>query len=212
VKIVAIGASFLRPSIRRLLSPAVNPRRGAARSLPNTASRPALVSADAADGRPAARGLRRRLRTSDLSTRSRAIAEERTMSVEELRRSPMMDHLLAALERGEDIGHYGRLTFAMIGRYFVDPDELVTWLAKDRECDEGEAKALAQQVAAHDYSPPSRRRILEWQARQSFPICPTPDDPDTCNAYQELDLPPHVYAEIEEYREQQYDAQAGEPG
>src|SRR5262245_43903321 len=78
---------------------------------------------------------------------------EKSMSVKELRESPMMDHLLSALERGEDVGHFGRLTFAMIGRHFLDPEELVSWLAKDHRCDEGEAKALAQQVAAHDYSP-----------------------------------------------------------
>ena len=40
------------------------------------------------------------------------------MPVEELRRSPMT-HLLDALDRGEDIGHYGRLVFVMVGRYFT---------------------------------------------------------------------------------------------
>jgi hypothetical protein len=36
------------------------------------------------------------------------------MPVEDLRQSEMMSHLLDALEKGEDIGHYGRLTFAMV--------------------------------------------------------------------------------------------------
>jgi hypothetical protein len=31
------------------------------------------------------------------------------MSVEDLRQSPMMRHMLDALNDGEDIGHYGRL-------------------------------------------------------------------------------------------------------
>ncbi len=47
------------------------------------------------------------------------------MAVEDLRQSPMMAHMLDALENGEDIGHYGRLVFAMIGRHFVSEDELV---------------------------------------------------------------------------------------
>ena len=32
----------------------------------------------------------------------------------DLRDSPMMAHLMDALEAGTDIGHYGRLTFAMV--------------------------------------------------------------------------------------------------
>ena len=103
------------------------------------------------------------------------------MALDDLRRSPMMTHLLDALERGEDIGHYGRLTFAMIAHRFLDRDELVTWLGKDKDCDETKAKALVQQVESRDYNPPSRQRILEWQAQQDFPICPTPDDPNACN-------------------------------
>jgi len=129
------------------------------------------------------------------------------MAVDDLRRSPMMAHLLDALDRGEDIGHYGRLTFAMIAHKFVDRDELVEWLAKDKDCDEQKAKALVQQVEARDYNPPSRRRILEWQGQQEFPICPTPDDPDSCNPYRELTMPEEVLEDITEYREQQFEAE-----
>lgn len=128
------------------------------------------------------------------------------MAVDDLRRSPMMVHLMEALERGEDVGHYGRLTFAMIAHKFVDRDELVGWLAKDKDCDEHKAKAMVQQVEERDYNPPSRRRIMEWQAQQAFPICPTPDDPDTCNPYRELQMPDEVLDDITEYREQKFEA------
>jgi hypothetical protein len=131
------------------------------------------------------------------------------MSEKELRQSPMMAHLLDALDRGDDIGHYGRLTFAMIARHFLDRDELVTWLAKDGDTDEHKAKSLVQQVEERDYNPPSRRRILEWQGQQDFAICPNPDDPDACNPYRELNIPEQVFEDIEEYREQKFDA--GEP-
>ena len=40
------------------------------------------------------------------------------MPVEDLKQSQMMNHMLEALEKGEDIGHYGRLTFAMVGVLF----------------------------------------------------------------------------------------------
>jgi DNA primase large subunit len=124
------------------------------------------------------------------------------MAVDDLRRSPMMSHLLDALDRGEDIGHYGRLTFAMVAHHFLDADELVEWLAKDGDTDERKARALVQQVEERGYNPPRRERILEWQAQQDFPICPTPDDPDTCNVYKDLDMPEEVLENIQEYREQ----------
>ena len=129
------------------------------------------------------------------------------MAVDDLRRSPMMSHLLDALARGEDIGHYGRLTFAMVARHFVDRDELARLLSQDRDADETKAKSLIQQVEERDYNPPSRQRILEWQAQQDFQICPAPDDPAACNVYRELDLPEGIYEDIEEFREQQFDAQ-----
>ena len=114
----------------------------------------------------------------------------------------MMDHLLDALDKGEDIGHYGRLTFAMVAHHFLDREELVAWLAKDGDTDENEARALVQQVEERGYNPPKRERILEWQQQQDFPICPNPDDPDDCNVYRELDLPDEVFENIQEYREE----------
>src|SRR5690349_19499961 len=103
------------------------------------------------------------------------------MSVKELRESPMMAHLLDALDDRKDIGHYGRLVFAMVGRHFLDEDELVGYLTKDKDFNAQEARALYRQVQGRDYNPPRRERILEWQAQQDFPICPTPDDPGACN-------------------------------
>ena len=128
------------------------------------------------------------------------------MAVDDLRKSPMMRHLLDALQRGEDIGEYGRLTFAMVARHFVDKQELVALLEQGGGIDEGQVKALVQQVEERDYNPPRRERILEWQAKQEFPICPDADDPDGCNVYQELELPEKVFAQIQEFREQQFEA------
>ncbi|MDQ4003350.1 MAG: hypothetical protein M3259_05875 [Actinomycetota bacterium] len=128
------------------------------------------------------------------------------MPVEDLRQSPMMNHLLEALDRGEDIGHYGRLTFVMIARHFVSNDELVELLTKDRDADEQEIRALVQQVEEKGYSPPRRDRVLEWQSQQDFQICPNPDDPDACNVYNELSFPDEVYESIQEYQEKRQTA------
>jgi hypothetical protein len=123
------------------------------------------------------------------------------MPVEDLRQSPMMGHMLDALDNGEDIGHYGRLVFAMIGRHFVSNDELVELLTKDEDADEQEIRALVQQVEDKGYSPPRREKILQFQDQQDFPICPNPDDPDACNPYAELQFPDEVYESIQEYQE-----------
>ncbi len=117
----------------------------------------------------------------------------------DLRDSPMMAHLMDALQEGTDIGHYGRLVFAMIARHFLDEDKMVRLLGNQPDHNEDEARALLRQVEAKDYNPPKRERILEWQAQQDFPICPTPDDPTRCNVYSELRFPDGIYDNITDY-------------
>jgi hypothetical protein len=121
------------------------------------------------------------------------------MPLQDLRKSDMMAHLLDALADGQDIGHYGRLVLAMVARHFITEDELVDLLAKN--VSEEDARSLVKQVQVRDYNPPRRERILEWQQRQDFPICPTPDDPRACNVYRDLQFPDHVYEDIEEFYE-----------
>ena len=130
------------------------------------------------------------------------------MAVEDLRQSGMMAHLLDALDRGEDIGHYGRLVFVMVGRYFLSDDELIERLTKDRDCDESKARGLIKQVEARGYNPPKRERILEWMQQQDFPICQAPDDRGACNVYRNLDFPPEVYEKISSFYEEQGQAAA----
>jgi hypothetical protein len=129
------------------------------------------------------------------------------MATDDLRRSDMMTHLLDALETGEDIGHYGQLTFAMVARHFMAEDELVSWLTKGEQMSEEDARSLYLQVQGRDYNPPKRERILEWQAQQDFPICPNPDDPSACNVYRDLQFPDDVYEHIQEFYQEQAEAQ-----
>ena len=129
------------------------------------------------------------------------------MAVQDLTQDPMMKHLTEALERGEDIGHYGRLVFAMVARHFLSEDELLEHLQKDSTFSEQDAKALVVQVQGRDYNPPRRERILEWQAQQEFPICPNADDPDACNVYKHLKFPDEVYESIQEYQQKKVEAQ-----
>jgi len=124
------------------------------------------------------------------------------MAVEDLRQSPMMSHMLDALDNGEDIGHYGRLVFTMIGRHFVGNDELIELLTQDNDAEEKEIRSLVQQVEEKGYSPPKRDKIVEYQSQQDFAICPNPDDPDACNPYSELQFPDEVFESIQEYREE----------
>src|SRR5262249_15478906 len=129
-------------------------------------------------------------------------------ATEQLRKNAMMAHLMDALNAGKDIGHYGRLVFAMVAHHFMDDHELVRWLRKDPDFDEEQARALAVQVRARGYNPPKRERILEWQKQQEFPICPNPEDPDAGNVYRDLKFPGDVYENITEYYEEK--AEVGE--
>jgi len=121
--------------------------------------------------------------------------------MDELRNDPMMAHLMDSLQSGKDIGHYGRLVFAMVARHFMDDEQLVQWLTKGDDTDDAKARALVHQVSERDYSPPRREKILQYQSQQDFPIIPNPDDPDAGNVYRNLKMPEHVYEHIEESRE-----------
>lgn len=118
------------------------------------------------------------------------------MQLEELRKDPMMDHLLDALEQKQDIGHYGRLVFTLVGRHFMSEDELSQWLTKDPGFSQEDARGLIAQVQDRNYNPPKRERILEWMERQGFPLCPDPDNPAACNVYRNLSFPDEVYQNI----------------
>jgi hypothetical protein len=123
------------------------------------------------------------------------------MAIEELRQDPMMAHLISSLEKGRDIGHYGRLVFVTVARHFLSENDLLKYLTKDRDVDEQIARSLLAQVAARDYNPPKRERVLDWMSRQKFPICPDAADPDRCNVYKTLDFPKEIYDKIQSYYE-----------
>jgi hypothetical protein len=131
---------------------------------------------------------------------------QKSAATEELRKNDMMAHLLDSLDQGKDIGHYGRLVFAMVGRHFMDEAELVGWLRKDQDFSEEDARALYLQVQGRDYNPPKRDKILAWQKQQDFPIIPSPDDPDSGNVYKDLQFPDHVYESIADYYEDKVEA------
>jgi hypothetical protein len=136
------------------------------------------------------------------TTRRRA----KSANLDELRKSDVMARLLDALDQGQDIGHYGRLVFAMVGRHFMDEAALIGLLTHDRDFSEDDARSLVQQVVSRDYNPPRRERILEWQSQQEFQLVPKPDDPDAGNLYRDLTFPDGVYDDIAEYHEQKADA------
>jgi len=128
------------------------------------------------------------------------------VALSDLKNNRMMAHLTEALEHGKDVGHYGRLVFAMIARHFLSEDELIAYLQKNPGFSEEEARALLMQVQGRDYNPPRRERILEWQAQQEFAICPDAADPDACNVYKDLQFPDEVYESIQSYQEKKAEA------
>lgn len=124
------------------------------------------------------------------------------MAIQELREEPMMAHLLDSLDAGEDIGHYGRLVFAMVARHFMEQQQVLGYLLKNPGVDEQQARSLLDQINARGYNPPRRERILEWMRRQDFPICPEPENAGHCNVYRNLRFPKDVYDRISQFYEQ----------
>ena len=120
--------------------------------------------------------------------------------VEELRKDPMMAHLLDSLDAGTDVGHYGRLVFAMVARHFLPHEEVLAYLTKDKDFSEDQAVAMLHQVEGRDYNPPRRDRILEWQREQDFQFIDA-SDPDSGNLYRNLKFPQAIYEHIGHYQE-----------
>ncbi len=126
---------------------------------------------------------------------------------DELRKDSMMAHLLDSLAAGKDIGHYGRLVFAMVARHFLPHDEVLARLTQDKDFSDEQARLMLRQVEGRDYNPPKRDRILEWQAQQDFPILPNADDPDCGNLYRNLKFPEEIYQHIGHYQESKMEAE-----
>ena len=152
-------------------------------------------------------------RTSDAGDESTAsdpqrgsASEDNDPTEKQLRADPMMAHLMDSLAAGKDIGHYGRLVFAMVAHHFLPPEKVLEWLTRDPDFSEEQAAALLRQVESRDYNPPRRERILAWQAEQEFPIIPNVDDPDCGNLYRHLKFPDKVYEHIQEYQEEKAEA------
>lgn len=125
----------------------------------------------------------------------------------ELRKDSMMAHLLDSLNAGKDIGHYGRLVFAMVARHFMPHQDVLAWLLRDPDFPQEDALNMLSQVEGRDYNPPKRERLLEWHAQQEFPILPHPDDPDCGNLYRNLKFPDTIYDHISHYQEQKAHAE-----
>ncbi|MGI4852510.1 MAG: hypothetical protein ACRYF4_00520 [Janthinobacterium lividum] len=119
---------------------------------------------------------------------------------EELRKDPMMAHLLDSLNAGTDVGHYGRLVFAMVARHFLPHEEVLAYLTKDRDFNDDQAAAMLHQVEGRDYSPPRRERLMEWQREQEFQFLDAAD-PDSGNLYRNLKFPDAIYQHIGHYQE-----------
>lgn len=62
------------------------------------------------------------------------------MSLDALRQNGMMAHLIDSLQAKQDIGHYGRLVFAMVARHFLSESELIALLQENPGFTDQEAR------------------------------------------------------------------------
>ena len=112
------------------------------------------------------------------------------MAADALRKNDMTAHLMDALDRGEDIGHYGRLVFVMVGRHFMDEDELVRHLKQRGGHGRGEGPGgWSSSGPVRHHNPPKRERIMEWQAPAGLPHLPPRLRPRRLQRLQEPEIP-----------------------
>ena len=83
-----------------------------------------------------------------------------------------------------------------------------SWDAEGLPLTDGEGKELSKSAGKKvkkewELQEKRHKDFLEWQKEQDFPICPTPDEPGTCNVYQDLQLPDRIYDHINDYYEEQ---------
>ena len=125
------------------------------------------------------------------------------MAVSELRKNDMMAHLLDSLEAGKDIGHYGRLVFAMVARPFPERQPAGEAVDEGQELRRGRREDAGRPGAEPRLQPAQAGEdpAVSWSSRSS-PSAPTPTDPDACNVYKDLQFPEAVYAKINEYYQQ----------
>jgi hypothetical protein len=133
-----------------------------------------------------------------------------SVGAEELRRDSVMAHLTDSLNAGKNIGHYGRLVFAMVARHFLSRETILSLLTQDKDFSAEQAELMLTQVEIHDYIPPKRERLLEWQSQQDFPILPNPEDPDCGNLYRSLKFPEVIYEHISQYQTDKSQSRGGE--
>lgn len=115
---------------------------------------------------------------------------------QELLKSPTMSRLLSDIREGIDIGRFGRLVFTMVARHFLAEEEILSLLAAQPNESEESAKAMVFQVKTHNYNPPKRDRILQWQSQQEYKIIQNAADPLAGNLYHELRFPDKTYNHI----------------
>eukprot|EP00026_Physarum_polycephalum_P010157 Phypoly_transcript_10309.p1 GENE.Phypoly_transcript_10309~~Phypoly_transcript_10309.p1 ORF type:complete len:343 (+),score=53.94 Phypoly_transcript_10309:109-1137(+) len=125
--------------------------------------------------------------------------EHATFGEQVVRKDAMMSYLMDSLNVGQHIGHYGCLVFVMVAHHFMTETAVINYLLKDPAMSPTQAKSLYDQVVAHDYNPPRREKILEFQTHQAFPIIPNTANQDFGNVYKDLRFPDHVYEHIAAY-------------
>ncbi len=113
------------------------------------------------------------------------------MTIPDLLANPLMKHLLGAVERGEDLGEYGRRVFVTVAQHFATDDEVLNLLA-DQPGGLSGARALLAEVRERDEEPPRRAKIVEYMKQQPFPIIPDLNDPTFEDPYVGLNFPPAV--------------------
>ncbi len=125
--------------------------------------------------------------------------ENQPIQAEDMRRSQMMARLWDDLEKGVDVGHFGRLLFTMVARHYMNETQVITLLSRNIPVEDAQAMLLL--VNSRNYNPPKPNKIRKWQEKQDYKIIPPEKAHDLAwgNVYKELRLPMEIYSQVQDF-------------
>ena len=111
------------------------------------------------------------------------------ITIGDLRRTPCLDRMILALDRGMDIGVGGLEAFVRIAHHFISEDKLVEVLQRQPGMDVLSARSYLERVVQEHPDPPTCAEVLVWQATEAkLQFCPFCRD-GGCGQYLQTVLP-----------------------
>lgn len=129
------------------------------------------------------------MQSSNGGNRQNIARQSNLITIGDLRRTPCLNRIILALDRGIDIGTGGLEVFVRIAYHFIGEDKLVEALQRQPGMDVLRARSYLERVLQEHPDPPTCAEVLVWQATEAkLLFCPYCRD-GGCGRYLQNALP-----------------------